>query len=101
MRMISAATRPALTVERRSNPSARVAPQTPPQRPCPVARERPLRTAGHHRRSDCLVAELPAETMEAIEENIKDAIETYLDRLKTLGKPLPQPVTRKLEIAVA
>ena len=52
------------------------------------------------------VAELPGcgttgETMEEIEENIKDAIETYLDALKTLGKPLPQPVTRKLEIAVA
>jgi predicted RNase H-like HicB family nuclease len=39
--------------------------------------------------------------MDEIEENIKDAIETYLEALKTLGKPLPQPVTRKLEIAVA
>jgi predicted RNase H-like HicB family nuclease len=52
------------------------------------------------------VAEMPGcgttgETIEEIEENIKDAIETYLDALKTLGKPLPQPVTRKLEIAVA
>ena len=52
------------------------------------------------------VAELPGcgttgETMDEIEENIKDAIETYLEALKTLGKPLPQPVTRKLEIAVA
>ena len=41
------------------------------------------------------------ETIEEIEENIKDAIETYLDALKALGKPLPQAVTRKLEIAVA
>jgi predicted RNase H-like HicB family nuclease len=52
------------------------------------------------------VAELPGcgtsgETIEEIEENIKDAIETYLDALKALGKPLPQAVTRKLEIAVA
>ena len=41
------------------------------------------------------------ETIDEIEKNIKDAIETYIDALKTLGKPLPQPVTRKLEIAVA
>jgi predicted RNase H-like HicB family nuclease len=52
------------------------------------------------------VAELPGcgttgETIEEVEENVKDAIATYLDALKTLGKPLPQPVTRKLEIAVA
>jgi predicted RNase H-like HicB family nuclease len=52
------------------------------------------------------VADLPGcgtsgETIEEIEENIKDAIETYLEALKTLGKPQPQPVTRKLEIAVA
>ena len=53
-----------------------------------------------------VVAELPGcgtsgETMEEIEENIKDAIATYLEALKTLGKPLPQPATRKLEISVA
>jgi predicted RNase H-like HicB family nuclease len=52
------------------------------------------------------VAELPGcgttgETIEEIEVNIKDAIETYIDALKTLGKPAPQPVARKLEIAIA
>jgi predicted RNase H-like HicB family nuclease len=52
------------------------------------------------------VAELPGcgttgETIEEIEVNVKDAIATYLDALDTLGKPKPQPVTRKLEIAVA
>jgi predicted RNase H-like HicB family nuclease len=53
-----------------------------------------------------IVAELPGcgtsgETMEEIEENIKDAIETYLDALKTLGKPLPPRATRKLEVSLA
>jgi predicted RNase H-like HicB family nuclease len=52
------------------------------------------------------VAELPGcgttgETIDEIEVNIRDAIETYIDALKSLGKPVPQPVTRKLEIAVA
>ena len=52
------------------------------------------------------VAELPGcgttgETIEEIEVNIKDAIETYIDALRTLGKPIPQPVTRKFEVAVA
>jgi predicted RNase H-like HicB family nuclease len=52
------------------------------------------------------VAELPGcdttgETFEEIEANIKGAIETYIDALKALGKPVPQPVARKLEIAVA
>jgi predicted RNase H-like HicB family nuclease len=52
------------------------------------------------------VAELPGcgttgESIEEIEVNIKDAIETYIDALKSLGKPIPQPVARKLEIAVA
>ncbi len=52
------------------------------------------------------VAELPGcmtsgETLEEIEENVKDAIETYIEALKALGKPAPPPVARKLEIAVA
>jgi predicted RNase H-like HicB family nuclease len=52
------------------------------------------------------VAELPGcgttgETIEEIEANIKDAIETYLDALQALGKPMPQPTARKLEIALA
>ena len=52
------------------------------------------------------VAELPGcgttgETIAEIEANIKDAIETYIDALRELGKPTPQPVARKLEIAVA
>ena len=51
-------------------------------------------------------AELPGcgstgETMEEVEENIKDAIETYIEALKALGKPLPQPAARKIEVAVA
>jgi predicted RNase H-like HicB family nuclease len=52
------------------------------------------------------VAELPGcgttgETIEEIEANIKDAIETYLDALQALGKPMPQPTARRLEIALA
>lgn len=52
------------------------------------------------------VAELPGcgttgETIEEVEANIRDAIETYLDALRALGKPMPQPAARKLEIAVA
>ena len=52
------------------------------------------------------VAELPGcttsgETIEEIEANIKDAIETYLDALSAFGKPLPQPTARKLEVSVA
>lgn len=52
------------------------------------------------------VAELPGcgttgETIDEIEVNIRDAIETYLDALKSLGRPLPQQTTRKLEIAIA
>ncbi len=52
------------------------------------------------------VAELPGcgtsgETMEEIEENIRDAIQTYIEALKSLGKPVPQPAKRKLEVAVA
>lgn len=51
------------------------------------------------------VAELPGcmtsgETMEEIEENVKDAIETYLDALEAAGQPLPQPVARKIEVAI-
>ena len=53
-----------------------------------------------------VVAELPGcgtsgETIDEIDENIKDAIETYLEALKALGKPLPQPTARKLEISLA
>lgn len=53
-----------------------------------------------------VVAELPGcgttgETIEEVEANIKDAIETYLEALRTLGKPLPQPAARKLEISLA
>jgi predicted RNase H-like HicB family nuclease len=52
------------------------------------------------------VAELPGcgttgESIEEVEENIKDAIETYIEALKALGKPLPQAATRKIEVAVA
>ena len=52
------------------------------------------------------VAELPTcgttgDTMEEIEGNIKDAIETYIGALKVLGRPSPQPVARKLEVAIA
>ena len=51
------------------------------------------------------VAELPGcttsgETIDEVEENVKDAIETYLDALKEFGKPLPQPTARKLEVSV-
>jgi predicted RNase H-like HicB family nuclease len=52
------------------------------------------------------VAELPGcatqgETVEEIEENIKDAIEEYFHALRFAGKPLPQPVEHKLEVAIA
>jgi predicted RNase H-like HicB family nuclease len=52
------------------------------------------------------VAELPGcgtsgETMEEVEENIRDAIEAYIEALRASGKPLPQPAARKLEVAVA
>ena len=51
------------------------------------------------------VAELPGcgttgETIDEVEENIKDAIETYIEALKALGKPLHQPAARKIEVAV-
>ena len=52
------------------------------------------------------VAELPGcttsgETIEEIQENVRDAIETYIDALKELGRPFPQRVARKLEVSVA
>jgi predicted RNase H-like HicB family nuclease len=52
------------------------------------------------------VAELPGcttsgETIEEIEANIKDAIETYLDALREFGQELPQPAARKLEVSIA
>lgn len=52
------------------------------------------------------VAELPGcttsgETIEEVEENVIDAIETYLEALKAFGKPMPQPTTKKLEVSVA
>jgi predicted RNase H-like HicB family nuclease len=52
------------------------------------------------------VAELPGcytqgETIEEVEENVKDAIEAGLHALKDAGEPLPEPAVRKLEIAVA
>jgi predicted RNase H-like HicB family nuclease len=52
------------------------------------------------------VAELPGcatsgETIEEIEANIRDAIDTYIDALKATGQPLPPPAARKLEISVA
>jgi predicted RNase H-like HicB family nuclease len=51
------------------------------------------------------VAELPGcttsgDTLDEIEANIKDAIETYMEALAIIGKPLPQPVVRKLEVAI-
>ncbi len=52
------------------------------------------------------VAELPScftsgDTIEEIEVNIRDAIDTHLDALKNAGDPLPRPATRKNEIAIA
>ena len=52
------------------------------------------------------VAELPGcttsgETIDEVEENVKDAIETYLAALKAFGKPLPQQTAKKLEVSVA
>jgi predicted RNase H-like HicB family nuclease len=52
------------------------------------------------------VAELPGcttsgETIEEVEENVRDAIETYLDALRAFGKPMPQAATKKLEVSVA
>ena len=51
------------------------------------------------------VVELPGcytqgETIEEIEENVKDAIDTYLGALEELGEPPPPQATRKLEIVV-
>jgi predicted RNase H-like HicB family nuclease len=53
-----------------------------------------------------MVAELPGcytqgESIEEVEENVKDAIETYIAALKEAGEPLPEPAVRKLEVAVA
>jgi predicted RNase H-like HicB family nuclease len=55
------------------------------------------------------VAELPGcttsgETIEEIEENeenVRDAIEAYLDALEQTGQPMPKAATRKLEVVVA
>jgi predicted RNase H-like HicB family nuclease len=52
------------------------------------------------------VAELPGcytsgETVEEIEENVKEAIAAYLESIIESGDPLPEEAVRKLEIAVA
>ena len=52
------------------------------------------------------VAELPGcytsgETLEEIEENVKDAIATYLESIREAGEPEPEQAVHKLEIAVA
>ena len=52
------------------------------------------------------VAELPGcytsgETLEEIEENVKDAIAAYLESLIENGEPLPEEATHKLEVAIA
>lgn len=51
------------------------------------------------------VAELPGcftsgETMEEIEENVKDAIEEYFHALEFAGKDKPQDVARRLTISI-
>ena len=51
------------------------------------------------------VAELPGcytsgDTLEEMEANVIDAIETYLASLKETGEPMPQTATRKFEVAV-
>ena len=51
------------------------------------------------------VAELPGcytqgETVEEIEENVKDAIEEYLHALEVTGQPLPPQASQKFEVAV-
>ena len=52
------------------------------------------------------VAELPGcytsgESLEEIEENVRDAIATYLEAIREAGEPEPEPAVHKLEIAVA
>jgi predicted RNase H-like HicB family nuclease len=52
------------------------------------------------------VAELPGcytsgETLEEVEENVKDAIAAYLESLEDSGEPLPEQATHKLEVSVA
>jgi predicted RNase H-like HicB family nuclease len=52
------------------------------------------------------VAELPGcltsgDTIAEIEENVRDAIEAYLDALEQMGQPMPKAATHKLEVVVA
>jgi predicted RNase H-like HicB family nuclease len=52
------------------------------------------------------VAELPGcytsgESLEEIEENVKDAIAAYLEAGREAGDPEPEQAVHKLEIAVA
>ena len=52
------------------------------------------------------VAELPGcytsgETLEEIEENVKDAIAAYLESLEESGDQLPEEAAYKLEVAIA
>ncbi len=52
------------------------------------------------------VAELPGcytsgETLEEIEENVKDAISAYLESMRESGEPLPEEAAHKLEVAIA
>jgi predicted RNase H-like HicB family nuclease len=51
------------------------------------------------------VPELPGcgtqgETIEEVEENVKDAIEEYFHALKFAGRPMPPEVERKIEVPV-
>ena len=40
------------------------------------------------------------ETLEEVEENVKDAIAAYLDSIREAGEPEPAPVVHKLEVTV-
>jgi predicted RNase H-like HicB family nuclease len=44
-----------------------------------------------------------AKTLEEIEENIREAIELHLERLREDGEPIPEPTTvaREIEVTAA
>jgi predicted RNase H-like HicB family nuclease len=52
------------------------------------------------------VAELPGcytsgESLEEIEENVKDAIAAYMEAIRESGEDPPEQVAHKLEVAIA
>ena len=40
------------------------------------------------------------DTLEELQENARDAVETHLDGLRELGDPIPEPAFRTAKVAV-